>query len=377
MFLHCLKYDFKRTIRDKGLIFWMMAFPIILSTLFNLAFSNIYDNDILRDTIDIAIVQEYENPMFDMVLESATNGDKPLFKAEKTDIVTAEKKLKENEIAGIVNTDDMSVEISPDGDNTHQTILKEFIDTFIINYAVIIDAYENANENFDAAVNTLMANVTSSEYKPLTDSSLNIIDQYFYNVIAMVAFFGSISGMLAATGNQPNLSKKAARKSIAPTPKLINILSNLTAAILAQYICTAISASYILFVLGKDLGSSLFLVYVSCFISSVLGVTFGFCIGCFGRMSEAAKTGITMSFTMFCCFLSGLMVPNMKANIENSAPIINRLNPAALISDLFYCMNVYDDYRVYTERLIIIGVMITVFTALGFILTRRRKYASI
>ena len=122
MFLHCLKYDFKRTIRDKGLIFWMMAFPIILSTLFNLAFSNIYDNDILRDTIDIAIVQEYENPMFDMVLESATNGDKPLFKAEKTDIVTAEKKLKENEIAGIVNTDDMSVEISPDGDNTHQTL---------------------------------------------------------------------------------------------------------------------------------------------------------------------------------------------------------------------------------------------------------------
>ena len=377
MFLHCLKYDFKRTIRDKGLIFWMMAFPIILSTLFDLALSNIYDNDIIRDTIDIAIVQEYENPMFDMVLETVTNGDKPLFKAEKTDMTTAEKRLKENEIAGIVNTDDMSLVISPDGDKTHQTILKEFIDTFRIKYAVIIDAYENAQQNFDNAVNTLMADVTSVEYKSLTSGSFNIIDQYFYNVIAMVAFFGSISGMLAATGNQPNLSKKAARKSIAPTPRLVSIISNLTAAILAQYLCTALAASYILFVLGKGLGSNMLLIYVSCFISAALGVSFGFCIGCFGKMSEAAKTGITMSFTMFCCFLSGLMVPNMKANIENSAPIINRLNPAALISDLFYCMNVYDDYRVYTVRIIIISAMIVVFTALGFIFTRRRKYASI
>ena len=378
MFLHCLKYDFKRTIRDKGLIFWMMAFPIILSTLFNLTLSNIYDNDILRSTIDIAVVAEqYEDPTFDVVLQNASNGDKPLFKAEYMDRETAEKKLKDNDIAGIVFTDDMSLEFSPDGDKTHQTILKEFVDTYRINYTVIIEAYENAPQTVEDVVYSLMSDMTSVEYKSLTNGSLNTIDQYFYNIIAMVAFFGSISGMLAATGNQPNLSKKAARKSVAPTPRIVSIISNLTAAVLAQYLCTAIAASYILFVLGKDLGKNLLLVYVSCFISAFLGVAFGFCIGCFGKMSEGAKTGITMSFTMFCCFLSGLMLPNMKAEVENFAPIINRLNPAALISDLFYCMNVYDDYRVYTERIIIIGVMIVVFTALGFIFTRRRKYASI
>ena len=83
MFLHCFKYDFIRTIRDKGLIFWMMAFPIILSTLFNLAFSNIYNNDVLRDTINIALISENEDPMFDAVLKQVTDGDKPLFKAEK------------------------------------------------------------------------------------------------------------------------------------------------------------------------------------------------------------------------------------------------------------------------------------------------------
>ena len=377
MFLHCFKYDFIRTIRDKGLIFWMMAFPIILSTLFNLAFSNIYNNDVLRDTINIALISENEDPMFDAVLQQVTDGDKPLFKAEKMSRADAEKKLTDNDIAGIINTEDMSLIFSPDGDKTHQTILKEFVDTYRINITVIIDAYQNAPQSLDAVVATLMSDIDTPEYRSLTKGSINIMDQYFYNIIAMVAFFGSISGMLAATGNQPNLSKKAARRSLSPTPKLICVISNVLAAFLAQCVCVVLSTSYILLVLGKNLGDNIPLVYVSGMISALLGVSFGFCVGCFGKMSESAKVGITMAFTMLCCFLSGLMVPNIKADIENSLPVINRLNPAALISDLFYCLNVYDDYRVYSQRIAIIGAMIVVFTTLGFVFTRRKKYASI
>ena len=55
MFLHNFKYSLKTLLRNKGLIFWTFAFPIILGTLFNLAFSDIENKETL-DIIDIAIV---------------------------------------------------------------------------------------------------------------------------------------------------------------------------------------------------------------------------------------------------------------------------------------------------------------------------------
>ena len=56
MFLHNLKYNLKVLFKNKSLIFWTFAFPIILGFLFNLAFSNIEESEKL-DIINIGIVE--------------------------------------------------------------------------------------------------------------------------------------------------------------------------------------------------------------------------------------------------------------------------------------------------------------------------------
>ena len=58
MFIHNFKYAFKILFRNRMLIFWTFAFPIILGTLFNMAFSNIENSEKLN-IIDIAIVVAY------------------------------------------------------------------------------------------------------------------------------------------------------------------------------------------------------------------------------------------------------------------------------------------------------------------------------
>ena len=62
MFIHNFKYALKTLFRDKMLIFWTFAFPIILGTFFNMAFSNIENSEKL-EIIDIAIVDndEFQN----------------------------------------------------------------------------------------------------------------------------------------------------------------------------------------------------------------------------------------------------------------------------------------------------------------------------
>ena len=61
MFWHNFKYSIKTLARNKMLLFWTFAFPIILGTLFSMAFSDVENSEKL-DIINIAIVEsEYFN----------------------------------------------------------------------------------------------------------------------------------------------------------------------------------------------------------------------------------------------------------------------------------------------------------------------------
>ena len=59
MFIHNLKYTVKTLFKNKVLIFWTFAFPIILGLLFNMAFSNI-EKDEMLNVFDIAVVYDDE-----------------------------------------------------------------------------------------------------------------------------------------------------------------------------------------------------------------------------------------------------------------------------------------------------------------------------
>jgi ABC-2 type transport system permease protein len=71
------------------------------------------------------------------------------------------------------------------------------------------------------------------------------------------------------------------------------------------------------------------------------------------------------------------MIGNMKIVVEKVFPVFNKINPAVLISDSFYSLSVYNTFERYSQNIITLMIMITVFTLGGFLLTRRKKYASL
>ena len=54
--LHLLKYNVKVKLKNFGMTFWPLAFPLILGTLFYFAFGNISDADF--QTVPVAVVEE-------------------------------------------------------------------------------------------------------------------------------------------------------------------------------------------------------------------------------------------------------------------------------------------------------------------------------
>ncbi len=376
MFFHNFKYSLKNAFRQKEFLFWILAFPIILGTFFYVAFNSMYEKESMFNKIPVAIVENTENTAFKEVIKELSSGEDAMFDSKFTDSQTALDMLKTNDISGIINVDsELSLTVSNDG--IKQTIIKSFLDQYQIRESIIMETVNNNPQNLQSVIDAMSQEINCNESLSLSNGNMDTYIQYFYNLIAMAAFFGSISGLYIAINNQGNLSAIAARKCISPTNKLTSITASLLASFVAQVVCVSIGITYILFILKVDMGDKIPMVYLSGAVGSLTGVTMGFFIGSFGRLNQNVKMAISMSVTMLSCFLSGLMIGNMKSVIEMYVPIVNRINPAALISDLFYCLNIYNDYRRYTEKFVTLLILSVVFTIGGFLLTRRKKYASL
>ena len=89
------------------------------------------------------------------------------------------------------------------------------------------------------------------------------------------------------------------------------------------------------------------------------------------------KVGVMVGVSMAMSFCAGLMNADIKNIIDRSAPLLNRINPAALISDALYCINVYDAPARYAQDILILGVMCVLLTAGTYLIIRRERYGSI
>jgi ABC-2 type transport system permease protein len=86
---------------------------------------------------------------------------------------------------------------------------------------------------------------------------------------------------------------------------------------------------------------------------------------------------INIALALFGSFLSGLMFGGLKYVIEEKIPIINRLNPATVITDALYSLNIYDTYDRYITCMITLVIYCVIFCSASYFITRRESYASL
>ncbi|MBP3857524.1 MAG: ABC transporter permease [Ruminiclostridium sp.] len=376
MFLHNLKYELLGNLRAPALIAWLMIFPVFLGTVFKIGFGSIYENNDLFTMIPTAVVETEKNEIFDKVIDSVSGSEQPLLKVTRVGEQEALELLKNGEVKGIIRTDG-EISLTVAGKGIEQTILKSFIEQYSTYEMLIEDTIKNAPDKLPEVIERLSEDAAVCTEIPLTQGDADPYDQYFYNLIAMVAMFGSVTGLHITENSQANMSALGARKNCSPTPKPISITSSLVGSFMAQGVCMIICVTFLHFILKVDFGDRLPLVYAAALVGGCMGVTFGFFIGSIGRLSSEMKNGIAMTVSMVLCFMSGLMIGNMKTIIAENLPWFNNINPVAIVSDCFYCLNLYSDLDRFNFKMLSMAAYIVVFAVLGIILSRRKKYASI
>lgn len=374
MFLHNLKYEFKTTICQKDIVFWVILFPIILGTLFKVAFGNISEESRFTG-VDVAVVYFEDNEIFQSVINEVSTGDDALFNVTQCDEQKALKLLEERDVEGIIYADKLSFVTYTSGIN--QTIVKSFLEQYNSSEAVIKDTIKTNPQKLSEVSKALSTEVVINNDIKLTDGNWDEMINYFYNLIAMTGLFCSYIGVSVCVKNQANISDLGARKCASPVKKSVSTASSLCAAFLVCVICMVICVSFLRFGLNIYFGNRLLIVYLTAILSGMIGLGLGFFVGAIGKMKESTKIGILTCVSLGLCFFSGLMANQMKGFVENVLPIFNDLNPSALITDAFYCLNIYSDYRVFGVKILSMLIECVVFFVGGFFLTRKRKYDSL
>ena len=393
MFIHNFKYSLKTLFRSKELIFWTFAFPIILATLFNMAFSDIENSEKL-DIINIAIIQNDDfnnNEVFKSAFEemSDKNNKDRLFETKYTTKEEAQKLLEEEKIVGYMELVDNKPKLTFITSGINETIFKYVSEEIMQTSNIINNLTEeeiqnqimtgNFNVDYESIYNKVIEITTEEnvKLKNISSDNLSYTMIEFYTLIAMVCLYGGILGTVSINQNLANMSNQGKRVSVAPTTKGKVVLSSVLASYITQLIGVALLFIYTIFVLNVDYGNNLGLIIILAMVGSLAGLSLGTMVATTIKSNENVKTGIILSITMLGCFLSGMMGITMKYIIDKNIPIINKLNPANMITDGLYSLYYYETLDRYIFNVISLLIFAFILITVSYISLRRQKYDSI
>ncbi len=390
MLYHNLKYSLKVLLRNKALIFWTFAFPIILAIFFKLAFSDIENKEKL-DIINIAVInnEEYNSDeIFKNTFAELSNKDSEnyMFNITYTDEIQSKEMLKNNEITGYLLFRDNEVNITVKNNGINETILRHIVDEIQGNKEIINNLIENEireNNNFSIDYKTITENVKKQvldnniKLNNISNKNLSYTMIEFYTVIAMACLYGAMLSMYIVNMKLPNMSNVGKRISISPSNKNKIILGSLFASYILELIGISILLIFTSLILKVDYGNNLPLVFLTAIVGSLAGLSLGLFLATVIKTNENAKIGILISVTMLECFLSGMMGITMKYIIDKNIPIINRINPANMITDALYSLYYYDSLKRYSLNILSLLIFSIILIVISYITLRRQKYDSI
>ena len=393
MFVHNFKYSIKTLFRNKALIFWTFAFPIILGTFFNMAFSNIEKSEKL-DIINIAIVNNDDfnnNVVYKTAFNSLSdkNNHERLFKTKYTDEIDAKKLLQDGKIVGylkLVNDEPKLIFVTS---GINETIFKFVTEEITDTSSMIKNLSEeeikkamitgNYNIDYESIYNKVMKLIKEDniQLNNISNSNLSFTMIEFYTLIAMVCLYGGMLGVVAINQNLANMSNQGKRISVSPISKGKLILSSVCASYITELVGVALLFIYTIFVLKVDYGNKLGLDILLAIIGSLAGLSLGVAVASVFKSNENTKTGIVIAITMLGCFLSGMMGITMKYVIDKNIPIINKINPASMITDGFYSLYYYDTLNRFIFDIGSLVIFASLMIIISYISLRRQKYDSI
>lgn len=405
----------KVLIRDRDVLFWAIAFPLVLSTLFAMMFANLDESYELKPIPIVVIANEHyrntesfketiealatakeakEDPLLDSAGEhqlqdrgSTSAILDPLYVPDEEAAIAA---LKEGSYTGFISIDAEgnplytmdSRRVDALG-NPSQSIVKSILDYYLQDTHLILTL---AKENPQLLANpSLIENLTKDSGLSLTERISVTANppsdslRYMYAVLAFSTIMMSTIALVAIDMSLANTSPLGARRCLGGQSKIKLLLPTLAAAWVLGFLCVIIGFLYLRFVFGVSFGGKELAVIPTLAISVLCATFLGALIG-----SLPVPTGIKSgSVALLSCTLSlfaGLFGPfsqTLGDTVAQELPWLSQCNPVRQVSEAFFSLYYYDGYEQLVQCLLSLLVFSLVFFFVSALILRRQRYASL
>lgn len=376
MFVHNFKYALKSLFRNKTTLFWTLIFPIGLATFMFMAFNDLMEKDEMLDVIPVAVIHydEAENGLMEVLDILSEEGEDQLIEVTKTDGKKAEKLLEDKKVEGVIDASKISLTVYENGYNA--CVVQVILEQYKQKENIIKDVMETNPQMLQTVLDGLYKETSYYVESTTTDAVQNQYNNYFYAIFAMSCLFASFVAIERISRIQANVSALGMRRCLGPNHKFTVVCAEYLALLLMQFVIEVITLGYMKF-LGVDFGNRYPAIMLVLLIGCSIGLSIGVIIGSIAKMSEGSKTGLAVSISMLMSVMADLCAAGIKDLVEHNIPILNRINPAVLISDSFYALNVYDNYTKFSQNILIMAGMSIALIIISSLILRGNRYASV
>lgn len=417
MFLHNFKYNIKILSRNKSLLFWNFIFILIMGILFRMTFSNMQQSSSFQ-AIKVAIINDdnFKNDLyFSNAISSLEKSDNRNNKNNQSPILettyvddyeSANSLLEKKSISGILQIEQQKPVLTFKSPGVRETILKKIVESINDKRPIYEQQLANLEANIESAIRTKIKsgqrpniaelqseigqNISQSLSYKFKDLSENTLDFHstsdktldyttieYYSLIAMACLSGAFISMFTISSMLANMSERGKRLSVSSAKKPVLILSSFLSCYLTHLVLLFIIFLFNIYILKIDYGNNLPRILLISILGSLTGISLGTSIGTLIKATSEVKTNIITFFFLFSCFLAGMMGPAIKYLVDTNLPLLNKVNPANMIVDGLYSLNIYDDFSRYNSNIISLVCFSILCISLSIVVLKKQKFKSL
>ncbi|WEV68223.1 ABC transporter permease [Bifidobacterium sp. ESL0769] len=399
----------KAGVRNPSIVFWVLAFPLIMLVMFHLMFSDI--NDLIHvDPQSMAVAEDSnwsKTAGAEQVVKALAGEQDADGKSQakgKTSKNDNEKLITIKQASGVADAKRMVADgkakgylYVDDSGALHMALADTTVNSGNQAVSMSVTALDYALQQYNetgrvvtaiAAKNhAVMANpqVRSSigssdgflQHVSVTSVKPHRFARYYFSLLGMACLLGMTVSINLITLTQANLSALGVRASVSPLPKIKQAIATLMASWVLSFACMLIAFLAMRYVIGIGIAGREPAAVLAVAASTLMASALGLVIGAISKLSKRAKLSLSTVLTCFLSLFTGLYGTGAMAlgdRLRQKAPVIAQLNPARQVSDLFYDLLYYDNYRPFYIGLAIMAATTVVFVLIVVAMLRRQRY---
>lgn len=375
MFVRLFIYRLRVLLRNRSLLFWTFAFPVVLGLLFNLAFGNL-DEITALETSNVGIVSTDQDKakQFEAVLKEIKNDDEVIFKSKELTKKEAQKQLSDDKISGYFEIDAKNIELFVSKSGTQQTVLKELLNQYLQN----TDKVETLMASGAVQPQAISQALVQKNYVKDGNGTgnFNLKSFYFFTLVGMTVMYGFMWGLRNANDQQANQSPEGMRLCLIPRNKLLASFANMLASLVLFFVQVTFILMFYRFVYQVEFGDHWNYILLVCALGAFTTISFGTLIGnALSKVDFQQKISIGISISMIMSFLAGMMgSQSIKYWIDVHVPLLGRINIVNLISESLYQLFYYQSLNTFYLNLLWLAGFGVLFILLNYSFERKVQY---